>query len=110
MENENSLDFISDFLNAWKSLHDQPLMNMNPPAHLYHYTAYADSVIGIVKNGEFFLSPYDDLNDPTEMTHGLELSHICIRQACQKMGNLFKNEIMNSSSIPRYFALRAYDL
>lgn len=44
------------------------------PKELHHYTPTATAIEGIVKTKKLFLSPHDDVNDPSEILHGLEIA------------------------------------
>lgn len=59
---------------AWVKLETMIHSARKIPDRLFHYTPNTGAVEGILAKNQLWLSPYDDMNDPSEIIHGLELA------------------------------------
>lgn len=62
------------------------------PEKLHHFTPSSIAISNILENQIFWLSPYDDMNDPSEITHGLVLSIEWVKNHLNN-SNLNQNEL-----------------
>jgi len=66
-------DLLLEINSAWSKFDDLYLKKY-PGDALYHYTGNSSAVRGMLENRKIWLSPYNDVNDPSEISHGMELA------------------------------------
>ncbi len=70
-------------------------MKKNVPEKLYHYTGSSSAISNMLTEKCLWLSPYDDMNDPSEIRHGLEIAinHISESKFEPRLENALLEEI-----------------
>ena len=66
-------DLLFQVNDIWNQF-DEKYLTKYPSDFLYHYTGYSQAITGIVEKKKLWLSPYNDVNDPSEVSHGMELA------------------------------------
>ena len=74
---------IQEYLDRSKAALDEEDITNKIDAPLYHYTD-ANGLEGIIKNQQIWFTHYQHLNDPTEVTYGMEVASRVINEIGNK--------------------------
>jgi hypothetical protein len=73
MTSPDSADLLFEVNSSWNAF-DERFLKKFPDNDLYHYTSASSALNGILKSRKIWLSPFNDMNDPSEIVHGIELA------------------------------------
>lgn len=95
----------NDLDQSWQR-HEHLVIDKTPPDSLYHYTT-ATGLMGIIRRGGMYASPYFLLNDPSELKYGWEI----VKEVCEELhshGNPTETRIADSILSSEYLRLKKF--